>query len=136
MANVMRKRWDFKANPAWILEFRVLDATAVEIGDLMWMDAGSVKASPSNDVKPASSTALWTGSLAGTQGKLAKHFVGVAMESKTASDGKLTIRVACRGVFGLPGVVKRPPARHHHPTLRERRLQTREPSQGRQEALL
>jgi len=102
MANVMRKRWDLRANPAWILEFRVLDATAVEIGDLMWMDPGAIKASPSNDVKPASHADLWTGSLAGTQGKLAEHFVGVAMESKVASDGKLTCRVACRGVFGLP----------------------------------
>ena len=46
------------------------------------------------------------------------------------------MRQVAPGEIRLPGVLKRPPASHHHPTLRERRLQTREPSQGRQEALL
>lgn len=94
MTNVMRKRWDFKANPAWILEFPVDANVGVEIGDLMWLDT--------DDAKPASSTSLWTGTLAGTRGKLAEKFLGVAMSSHGSTDPAGTVRVACRGVFALP----------------------------------
>lgn len=93
MTDVMRKVKDFRADPASIREFSVDASVTIEIGDLVWLDT--------DDIKPASNTACWTGSLAGTQGKLAEKFAGVAM-SRLESTAAGTVRVATRGVFKFP----------------------------------
>lgn len=64
--------------------------TAIEIGDLLWMDT--------DDVKPAASLTdqtleRWN------QIKFANLFVGVAMEAHPANSGARNIRVATAGVF-------------------------------------
>lgn len=95
MTNVMRKRYDFSANPAMVLDFPVDLAVGIEIGDLVWHDV--------DDVKPANHTGLWTGTEAGTLGRFAEKFVGIAMSAKVAADPLVTsIRVATRGVFAHP----------------------------------
>lgn len=90
MADVMRKVKDFRADPAGIREFAVDASVQIEIGDLVWLDG--------DDVKPASSTGLWTGGIAGTLGNLAHKFAGVAMSALNSTAAGF-VRVATRGVF-------------------------------------
>lgn len=95
MTDIMRKVWDNAANPADLVEYAVDSATAIEIGDLLWLDV--------DDVKPASATGLWTGGLAGTQGNLAMKFAGVAASAHDANDTAVTtVRVYRQGTFRFP----------------------------------
>jgi hypothetical protein len=92
-----RSRWDAMANPKSVKEYGVLAADAIAVGDLCWIDkrTGTVKSFAHADA--------WTGSTAGSQGKVAENFVGVAMSAHAANDGaNLTVRVAGKGVFGYP----------------------------------
>lgn len=94
---------DVVADPLSIREFLVDSGVAIEIGDLCWMDKPTpVAPTATYSVKPASSTDLWTGSLAGTQGKLAEKFVGVALSKKVSTDTVTNkVRVACRAVVRM-----------------------------------
>lgn len=103
MSNIQRQRWDLMANPASQKTFTCLDTDTIEVGDLMWMQKGTPSdPTTAKVVRPASATALWTGTLAGTQGKLAENFVGVAVSAKYANDGNVKVQVAGRGTFGYP----------------------------------
>lgn len=93
----MRARWDSVANPKSLKEYAVLTADAIAVGDLCWFDKRT------QTVKPFSHTDAWTGSTAGSQGKVAENFVGVAMSAHAANDAlNLKVRIAARGVFGYP----------------------------------
>lgn len=93
----MRARWDSVANPKSLKEYAVLAADAVDVGDLCWFDKRT------QTVKAFSHSDAWTGSTAGSQGKVAENFVGVAMSKHAANDAiNLTVRVAAKGVFGYP----------------------------------
>ena len=96
--NVQRARWDSRANPKSVKEYTVPNDVAVEIGDLMWLDRR-----PTLPVvaRPASDALLWTGTLAGSQGKLAELFLGVAMSAKIANDGNTKVRIAGKGVYSF-----------------------------------
>ncbi len=95
MTNMYNILKDCCADPLSVREFAVDLATAIQIGDLCWLDT--------DDVKPASHTNRWTGSLAGTRGKLAEKFCGVALSAHAANDAKITkVRVACRAVVRVP----------------------------------
>jgi hypothetical protein len=94
MTNVHRERWDARANPKGIKEFDVDATVAIEAGDMVWQDG--------DDAKPVSSTALWTGSLAGTRGKGAEKFVGIAMSAKQDVTKAGKVRVGGRGVYSMP----------------------------------
>jgi hypothetical protein len=90
-----RSRWDAMANPKSVKEYGVLAADAIAVGDLVWLDkrTGTVKAFSHSDA--------WTGTTAGSQGKVAENFVGHAMSAHAANDSvNLTVRVAGKGVFG------------------------------------
>ena len=93
MANVMRKIKDFKADPAAIREFAVDASVTIEVGDLLWYTG--------DDVRPMSHSDIWTGTLAGSEGKAAEKFAGVAMSAKSSAVAD-KVRVACRGVFKFP----------------------------------
>lgn len=86
---------DLAADPLSIREFAVDAATVIEIGDLCWQDV--------NDVKNAAHADLWTGSLAGTRGRFAEKFVGVAISAHSAADGAnvTKVRVASRAVVRM-----------------------------------
>ena len=84
---------DIVADPLRIREYAVDAATVIAIGDLCWLDA--------DDVKPASHTNLWTGSLAGARGKLAEWFVGVALSAHAANAREQTVRVASQAVVRM-----------------------------------
>ena len=85
MSNTMRWRYG-ETNPVML---PVSVGTAVEIGDLLYLDG--------DNVKPASSQSD-QGTLAGNQETFHDNFVGIAMQcaSGTATE---TIRVATSGVF-------------------------------------
>lgn len=101
MTSVMRARWDEKANPKAIKEFLCLDADAIEIGDLMYLQRGT-PSDPTTTKCARPANTIWTGTLAGSQGKLAENFLGVAMSSKAANDGGTKVRIAGKGVFAFP----------------------------------
>jgi hypothetical protein len=94
-----RTRLDAAANTGQ-MTFAVDAATTVAIGDLMWHDV--------DDAKPASHTGLWTGTEAGSAGKLAERFLGVAQAAHNSSSANLyvanrtTIEVQTLGVYEYP----------------------------------
>lgn len=88
MANTMRWRYG-ETNPVVL---PVASATVIEIGDLVYFDAGTVK--------PASAL-TYGGSLAATQEAFHDKFAGVAMQQSRNGDTQ-DIRVATTGVFELP----------------------------------
>jgi len=94
--NVHRERWNAgDANPYGLVEMAVDAAVGVEAGDLIWLDT--------DDAKPFSHAGLWTGTAAGSQGKAAEKFAGVAHSAHVAGDALVTtIRVATRGTHGFP----------------------------------
>jgi hypothetical protein len=85
MSNTMRWRYG-ETNPVVL---PVLSATVIEIGDLVWVDTGTVK--------PASAV-TYGASLAATQEAFHDKFAGVAMQQSRAGD-TTDIRVATTGVF-------------------------------------
>lgn len=85
MANTMRWRYG-ETNP---VVMPVLSATVIEIGDLVYLDTGTVK--------PAGALA-YGASLAATQESFHDKFVGVAMQQSRGGDAQ-DIRVATTGVF-------------------------------------
>lgn len=95
-----RHRSDVKANPKGQMKFAVDSATTVAIGDLMWHDV--------DDAKPASHSGLWTGTEAGSAGKLAERFLGVARQAHDSSSANLdvknrtTVEVETMGVYEYP----------------------------------
>lgn len=95
-----RMREDVRANPKGIREFAADSAQTIAVGDFCWHDT--------DDAKPASATALWTGTEAGTLGKFAEKFVGVAKSAHNTSSVNLGIaadtkvRVMTKGVFAYP----------------------------------
>lgn len=94
MTSSYKGGWDFAANPKSRKEYAIDTTEAIEVGDLMWWDKRS------QVVRPASSSSLWTGTTAGSQGKLAENFVGVAASAHAANDSVVTtVRVEGRGVF-------------------------------------
>lgn len=94
MSNIQRKRWDLAANGSGLLEYSVLAADAIEIGDLLWFDKRT------QTVKSFAHADAWTGSTDGAQGKVAENFVGVAQSAHAANDSQnLTVRVHGRGTF-------------------------------------
>lgn len=97
MGNVMRKRYDGKANPADRVEYPVASADPIEIGDLVWLDINS------DTVKAASHADVWEASEAATQLKFAERFVGVANSAHAANDAAVThVGVFQSGTFGYP----------------------------------
>lgn len=95
-----RHRSDVKSNPKGQMTFAIDSATTVAVGDLMWHDT--------DDAKPASHTNLWTGTEAGSAGKLAEKFLGVARSAHSSSSPNLyvanrtTIEVETMGVYEYP----------------------------------
>lgn len=92
MTSIYRGAWGDK-NPK---EFAIDSAEATEIGDLMYWDQINKVA------RPFSATSAWTGSTAGTQGKVAETFIGVARSAFAVGDTKALVRIEGRGVFRLP----------------------------------
>ena len=92
MTSAYRGAWGDK-NPK---EFPVSSAEATEIGDLMYWDAMSQVA------RPFSSTSAWTGTLAGTQGKVAENFIGLARSAFAVGDAHALVRIEGRAVHRLP----------------------------------
>ena len=92
MTSIYRGAWGEK-NPK---EFPVSSAEATEIGDLMYWDAASQVA------RPFSSTSAWTGTTAGTQGKVAENFIGLARSAFAVGDTHALVRIEGRGVFRNP----------------------------------
>jgi hypothetical protein len=86
MASTMRWRYG-ETNP---VVMNVASATAIEIGDLVYVDTGST-------VKPAGGL-TYGASLAATQEAFHDKFVGVAMQAARVGDAH-DIRVATTGVF-------------------------------------
>lgn len=92
-----RGRWDAVANPKSAKQYAVLAADAIVIGDLVWFDKRT------QTVKAFSHTDAWTGSTAGSQGKVAENFVGVARSAHAANDSTLLfVQVEARGEFDFP----------------------------------
>jgi hypothetical protein len=85
MSNSMRWRYG-ETNPVVL---PVLSATVIEIGDLVYLDSGTVK--------PAAAL-TYGGSLAATQETFHDKFAGVAMQQSRSGD-TTDIRVATTGVF-------------------------------------
>jgi hypothetical protein len=88
MANTMRWRYG-ETNPVVL---PVAAATVIEIGDLVYFDAGTVK--------PASAL-TYGASLAATQEAFHDKFAGVAMQQSRNGDTQ-EVRVATTGVFEFP----------------------------------
>jgi hypothetical protein len=82
------KRW--KSGERNERKCAVDSATAIELGDLLWLD--------DDDVKPASQLSD-LGSERLNQIKFRNLFAGVAMEPHAADSGATTIRVATSGIF-------------------------------------
>lgn len=92
-----RGRWDAMANPRGTKNYAVLSADAITIGDLCWFDKRT------QTVKAFSHTDAWTGSTAGSQGKVAENFVGVALSAHSANDTTVTtVRIESKGTFDHP----------------------------------
>ena len=92
-----RGAWDAVANPKSAKNFAIDTAEAVSVGDLMWWDKRFQVA------RPFSSTSAWTGSTAGSQGKVAENFIGVARSAHVLNDTVVTtVRIEARGVFRFP----------------------------------
>lgn len=72
----MANSYTFRHGQRQLVKGRVNLATVIEIGDMVWLDT--------DDLKPASDL-TWNTNLAGTQGDFAAVFVGIAMESSSAS---------------------------------------------------
>jgi hypothetical protein len=96
MTSHYRGAWDSVANPKSAKEFAVDTAESTEIGDLMWWDKRFQVA------RPFGAASTWTGSTAGTQGKVAENFIGVARSAFTVGDPKALVRIEARGVYRLP----------------------------------
>lgn len=97
MTNAFRGRWDAKGNPRSVKSYPVLSTVAIEAGDLCWWDAVYQTARSFSD------TAAWTGTLDGSQGKVAETFLGSAQSAHAAGDTLVTeVRIAARGVYGYP----------------------------------
>ena len=92
MTSAYRGAWGDK-NPK---EFAVDSTLAVEIGDLMWWDRINKVA------RSAGAVAAWTGSTAGSQGKVAENFIGLARSAFVVGDMHALIRIEGRGVHRLP----------------------------------
>ncbi len=67
-----------------LITVRVIDASAIAIGDLVWMDTA--------DAKPAADFP-WNTDLATTQGDFAAKFLGIAVDAHASGSGAGTIRV-------------------------------------------
>jgi hypothetical protein len=89
MANVQRWRRGERNE----VKVSVDSATAIEIGDLLWLDT--------DDAKPFSDQAD-QGSEGANQQLIHDTFLGVAMEAHPADSGAYQIRVARTGVFEFP----------------------------------
>lgn len=85
MSSTMRWRYG-ETNPVVL---PVLSATVIEIGDLVYVDSGTVK---------AAGALTYGASLAATQEAFHDKFAGVAMQQSRAGDTQ-EIRVATNGVF-------------------------------------
>lgn len=85
MANVMRWRYGETAPVVAAVD----RATAIEIGDLLWLDGGVAK--PASALTPRANAAA-------TRRAFAAVFLGVAMQQSPSGDDR-PIRVATRGVF-------------------------------------
>ena len=97
MTNVYRGRWDGQANPKAIKEYPIASADVIDIGDLMWWDRANSVA------RVFSHANAWTGSLAGSRGKVAENFLGSAMSAHVANDANVTtVRIAGRSTFSYP----------------------------------
>ena len=92
-----RSRWDSVANPKSTKNYAVLSADVIAIGDLVWFDKRT------QTVKAFSHLDAWTGSTAGSQGKVAENFVGVASSAHVANDATVTtVRVEAKGMVDYP----------------------------------
>lgn len=87
MANNMRWRWG-ETNPVCV---EIGASVAVEIGDLLYLDSGSVY--------PASHLSS-SGTIATKQSSFGSKFLGVAMQAKSSGRANM-IRVATSGVFSF-----------------------------------
>lgn len=89
MANKLR----FRSGQVQLRKLRVLSATVLEAGDLVYLDSAT------NDVKPASSFP-WTTDLPTTQSAFAAAFIGVAHQQSAAGDtDDVTVDVSPSSVY-------------------------------------
>ena len=92
-----RGRWDDAANPKGKKEFLIDTADTINVGDLMWWD------NVSRVARRFSHSSTWSGSLDGTQGKVAENFLGHAGSAHVAGDTAVTfVRIDSLGVYGYP----------------------------------
>ena len=83
-------------NPKSGKMYGVQSADPIAIGDMVWFDKRT------QTVKAFSHADAWTGSTAGSQGKVAENFVGFAASAHTANDATITlVRIEAKGVFGV-----------------------------------
>lgn len=87
MSNEMRYRTDTKT-----ISVAVDSGTVIEIGDMVYLDT--------DDVKPVSTSALWSSDLDGTQQALKPIFLGIAL-SASASGETDPVLVCVDGVFEM-----------------------------------
>lgn len=91
-----RGRWDDGANPKGKKQWPVDSADEIAVGDLMYWDWASRVA------RRFSHSDAWTGTLDGSQGKVAENFLGCAGSAHVAGDTANTvIRIDSLGVFGM-----------------------------------